>query len=148
MTKKINKELSFEQQQAGAYAFLDAFYNRADFGYDVRHWQPDDVNQTIIDIVNQMGMDIVTNTRVTSISEVLFTICNSLTSYPNFVVALIAIAMESETMLDAYNVFAITQERLIQEKAKLRKNRLAWAIVTRVMAREKGNIELAFNGFI
>ena len=65
-------ELTFEEQQASAYGFLDAFYNRADFGYDVQHW----------------GRD------------------------------------------------------------KLKSNRLAWAVVTQVMAREKQNIELAFNGFI
>lgn len=32
----MTEELTFEQQQEIAYAFLDAFYNRADFGYDVK----------------------------------------------------------------------------------------------------------------
>ena len=30
------KEVTFEQKQAEAYAFLDAYYTRADFGYDVK----------------------------------------------------------------------------------------------------------------
>lgn len=143
----MTKDLNFEQQQAVAYAFLDAFYNRANFGYDVRHWQPEDVNQTIIDIVNQMGNDIVTNTRVTAVSDILFRICNSLAKRPNFVTAFFFTLLKDDTR-DYYKIITIAKENLILEKPKLRKNRLAWAVITQVMAREKGNIELAFNGFI
>ncbi len=141
------KELTFEEQQASAYGFLDAFYNRADFGYDVRHWDYHDVNQTIIDIVNQMGREIVTNTRVTAISALLFDVFESLANSPNFVAAL-AIVVLKGNLTSTYEIFRATQEDLIIEKAKLRKNRLAWAVVTQIMAREKQNIELAFNGFI
>ena len=140
-------ELTFEEQQASAYGFLDAFYSRADFGYDVRHWSYRDVNQTIIDIVNQMGNEIVTNTRVTAISAFLLKVCESLANYPNFVVALADIALNGEAISTA-KIFSMTQENLIKEKATLRSNRLAWAVVTQIMAREKQNIELAFNGFI
>lgn len=143
----MSKELTFEQQQAATYGFLDAFYNRADFGYDVRHWQPRDVNQTIIDIVNQMGKDIVTNTRVTAISELLFNVFESLANSPNFVVALLFVVCKSD-LTNTANIATMTQEKLIEEKGALRRNRLAWAVVTQVMAREKQNIELAFNGFI
>ena len=61
--------MTFEQKQAEAYAFLDAFYTRADLGYDVKHWRYEDVTQTIIDIVEQMGNDIYTNTRVVTIAS-------------------------------------------------------------------------------
>lgn len=44
--------------------------------------------------------------------------------------------------------YSTTKDELVKEKAKLRTNGLAWAVVTQVMAREKGNIELAFLGFI
>ena len=63
-----NTTMTFEEQQKSAFGFLQAFYNRADFGYDVNRWRWSDVNQTIIDIVNQMGNDIATNSKVAAIS--------------------------------------------------------------------------------
>ena len=123
---------------------MDAFYNRADFGYDVRHWQPEDVNQTIIDIVNQMGNDIVTNTRVTSISELLSAIGGSLSRYPNFIAATLFAIKKAN---DAIDIVSITTQKLVEERDKLKRNRLAWSVVTQVMAREKQNIEIAFGDY-
>lgn len=140
------KELTFEQQQASAYAFLDAFYNRADFGYDVRHWEPDDVNQKIIDIVNDMGNRISLNSKVTAISSLLLTIGQSLATFPSFVTAL-CIAVGKGEVQDVIGIVSVTKNNLVEERDKLRRNRLAWAVVTQVMASEKGNIELAFAGF-
>ncbi len=140
------KELTFEEQQAEAYAFLDAFYSRADFGYDVQHWDYRDVNQKIIDIVNDMGNRISLNSKVTAISSLLLTIGQSLATFPSFVTALCVATIKGEVK-DVSDMVLITKDDLVKERDKLKSNRLAWAVVTQVMASEKGNIELAFAGF-
>lgn len=144
------REQSFKKQQAQAYAFLDAFYNRTDFGYDVKRWRPSDVNQTIIDIVNQMGDDIYTNTRVMAVATVLFanliqTLAGGVAR--NFLEAMILNKISPDTTSET-EIMQVTRDNLAQEKEVYRKHSLAWAVVTQVMAREKGNIELAFLGFI
>ena len=68
----IDKNLTYEQQQQAAYAFLAVYYNRADFGYDISRWSWQDVTPTIIDIVNQMGNDIYTNTKVVTYATEAF----------------------------------------------------------------------------
>ena len=143
-------ELTFEEQQEFAYAFLDAFYNRADFGYDVKYWTPSDVTQEIIDIVNQMGREIVTNTRVASVAEIFFEISKSLAQYPNFIAALIDFVLNGGigTIASNSEVLSATYQQLTDARSKLRKNRLAWAVVTQIMAREKQNIEMYFSGLI
>lgn len=144
----MEKELTFEEQQEVAYAFLSVFYNRADFGYDVRHWTPSDVTQEIIDIVNQMGREIVTNTRVASVAEIFFEISKSLGQYRNFIAALIDFVLNGGigTIVSNSRALKATYDKLIDARSKLRKNRLAWAVVTQIMAREKQNIEMSFMG--
>lgn len=139
----MKKELSFEEQQLVAYAFLDAFYNRADFGYDVKRWEPSDVNQKVIDIVNDMGNRIVSNSRVTTISPLLATIGETMAIFPSFGAALFAAAVKDE-IIDAAHIASVTKQNLVKEYDRLRKNRLAWAVITQVMASEKQNIEMAF----
>lgn len=83
------KEVTFEQKQAEAYAFLDAYYTRADFGYDVKRWRPEDVTQTIIDIVEQMGNDIYTNTKVLAVaSEIFKKLASFMTNGTGFLISL------------------------------------------------------------
>ena len=141
-----NKEPTFEQQQKVAYAFLDAFYNRADFGYDVKRWQPSDVNQTIIDMVNEMGNDISINTKVVAVASLLLTIANNLTSM-NFIAALFMAAIEGKVQ-DVARILDITKDELIKERDKLKSDSQAWAVVISVMASRKQNIEMAFLGWI
>lgn len=128
--------------------FLDAFYNRSDFGYDVKRWKYTDINQTIIDIVEQMGNDISLNTKVLQVANILKTVAEGLIGgVPTFIVALFKATIDG-SITDAIDIISTTKDELVKEKAKLRANGLAWAVVTQVMAREKGNIELAFLGFI
>lgn len=139
----MTKELTFEEQQAIAYAFLDAFYNRADFGYDVKRWTPDDVNQKVMDIVNDMGNRIVLNSRVTTISPLLATIGETMAIFPSFWAALF-VAIVKDEIRDVAHITSVTKQSLIKEYDRLRKNRLAWAVITQIMASEKQNIEMAF----
>ena len=141
--------MTFEDQQRWAYAFLDTFYTRADFGYDVKHHSPSEVNQTVIDIVNQMGNDIYTNTRVVTIaSEVFQKIASILAGgAAGFIVAM-ATEIITGDLGDSEDITGATKKQLLEEKERYRGNSLAWSVVTQVMAREKGNIELAFMGFI
>lgn len=144
----MTKELTFEEQQLVAYTFLDAFYSRADFGYDVKRWEASDVTQNIIDIVNQMGQEMVTNSRVASVAEMFFAISKSLAQYPRFISALIDFVLNGGvgTIVSDSKVLLATYDDLIKAKSKLRQNRFAWAVVTQIMAREKQNIEMSFMG--
>lgn len=146
----MTKELTFEEQQLVAYTFLDAFYNRADFGYDVKRWEPSDVTQEIIDIVNQMGQEMVTNSRVVSVAEMFFAISKSLAQCRNFIAALIDFVLNGGigTIVNNSEALEATYQNLIEARLKLRKNRFAWAVVTQIMAREKQNIEMYFSGLI
>lgn len=145
-----NKELTFEEQQLVAYTFLDVFYNGADFGYDVKRWEASDVTQDIIDIVNQMGQEMVTNSRVASVAEMFFAISKSLAQYPRFISALIDFVLNGGvgTITNNSEALAATYQNLIDARSKLRKNRFAWAVVTQIMAREKQNIEMYFSGLL
>ena len=49
---------------------------------------------------------------------------------------------------DSDNIIDLIKDDLLKERNTLRSNGVAWAVVTQVMAREKGNIELAFLGFL
>ena len=49
---------------------------------------------------------------------------------------------------DGDNIIDLIKDDLLKERNTLRSNGVAWAVVTQVMAREKGNIELAFLGFL
>lgn len=91
-----------------------------------------------------MGSDIVTNTRITSISELLSAIGGSLSRYPNFIAATLFAIKKAN---DAIDIVSITTQKLVEERDKLKRNRLAWSVVTQVMAREKQNIEMAFGDY-
>ena len=145
-----NKELTFKQQQEAAYAFLDAFYNRADFGYDVKRWQPSDVNQTIIDMVNEMGDLIYTNTRVVVIaSEAFQKMAKKLVGggFPTkFIVELILEVITGD-LGETDDIMDITRDKIAEERDTYRTNGLAWAVIVNVMASRKQNIEMAFLGW-
>ena len=142
------KEVTFEQKQAEAYAFLDAYYTRADFGYDVKRWRPEDVTQTIIDIVDQMGNDIYTNTKVLAVaSEIFKKLASFMTNGTGFLISLYITGIAGSTK-DIKKIMETTRDSITKDIAIYKKNKLAWAVVTQVMAREKGNIELAFLGFM
>ena len=50
---------------------------------------------------------------------------------------------------DIKKIMETTRDNITKDIAIYKKNKLAWAVVTQVMAREKGNnIELAFLGFM
>lgn len=144
------QDLTFQQQQAEAYAFLDAFYNRSDFGYDVTRWKYSDVTQTIIDIVNQMCDDIFLNSKVLAMASVLFkeAVKNVVSGFARNFLEAMAISKIADTSTDMDIVVKTTRENIAKERDIYRSNALAWAVVTQVMAREKGNIELAFLGFM
>lgn len=142
------KEVTFEQKQAEAYAFLDAYYTRADFGYDVKRWRPEDVTQTIIDIVEQMGNDIYTNTKVLAVaSEIFKKLASFMTNGTGFLISLYITGIAGSSK-DIKKIMETTRDNITKDIAIYKKNKLAWAVVTQVMAREKGNIELAFLGFM
>lgn len=142
------KEVTFEQKQAEAYAFLDAYYTRADFGYDVKRWRPEDVTQTIIDIVEQRGNDIYTNTKVLAVaSEIFKKLASFMTNGTGFLISLYITGIAGSSK-DIKKIMETTRDNITKDIAIYKKNKLAWAVVTQVMAREKGNIELAFLGFM
>lgn len=142
------KEVTFEQKQAEAYAFLDAYYTRADFGYDVKRWRPEDVTQTIIDIVDQMGNDIYTNTKVLAVaSEIFKKLASFMTNGTGFLISLYITGIAGSSK-DIKKIMETTRDNITKDIAIYKKNKLAWAVVTQVMAREKGNTELAFLGFM
>lgn len=142
------KEVTFEDKQKAAYAFLDAYYTRADFGYDVKRWRPEDVTQTIIDIVEQMGNDIYTNTKVLAVaSEIFKKLASFMTNGTGFLISLYITGIAGSSK-DIKKIMETTRDNITKDIAIYKKNKLAWAVVTQVMAREKGNIELAFLGFM
>lgn len=142
------KEVTFEQKQAEAYAFLDAYYTRADFGYDVKRWKPEDVTQMIIDIVEQMGNDIYTNTKVLAVaSEIFKKLASFMSNGTGFLLSLYITGIAGSSK-DIKKIMETTRDNITKDIAIYKKNKLAWAVVTQVMAREKGNIELAFLGFM
>ncbi len=142
------QELTFEQKQAEAYAFLDAYYTRADFGYDVKRWKPEDVTQTIIDIVEQMGNDIYTNTKVLAVaSEIFKKLASFMSNGTGFLLSLYITGIAGSSKNNK-EIMETTRDNITKDIAIYKNNKLAWAVVTQVMAREKGNIELAFLGFM
>lgn len=64
MSDVIDMSLSFSEKQAVAYAFLKAFYTREELGYSVDDYKPKDVTPKIIEIVNQMGKDIIRTNKI------------------------------------------------------------------------------------
>lgn len=105
-------ELTFEQKQMEAYAFLDAFYNRSDFGYDVKRWKYTDINQTIIDIVEQMGNDISLNTKVLQVANILKTVAEGLIGgVPTFIVALFKATIDG-SITDAIDIIFNNKRRI------------------------------------
>lgn len=62
MSDVIDMSLSFSEKQAVAYAFLKAFYTREELGYSVD--EAKDVTPKIIEIVNQMGKDIIRTNKI------------------------------------------------------------------------------------
>lgn len=142
------QELTFEQKQAEAYAFLDAYYTRADFGYDVKRWKPEDVTQMIIDIVEQMGNDIYTNTKVLAVaSEIFKKLASFMSNGTGFLLSLYITGIAGSSKNNK-EIMETTRDNITKDIAIYKNNKLAWAVVTQVMAREKGNIELAFLGFM
>lgn len=156
-----SKFIFFEELSYGEYridfrtiakngvAFLDAFYNRADFGYDVKRWRYTDVNQTIIDIVNQMGNDMIKNARIVQAASAIKSIAELAlgVGLPSFIVGVVQALLDG-TVKDTVAIATVARDRLIEDRKKLRSNPLAWSVVVSIMASRKQEIEMHFQGFI
>ncbi|RAX53145.1 hypothetical protein CCY99_06015 [Helicobacter sp. 16-1353] len=92
-----------------------------------------------------------TNTRVVTAASAIFKKLASILAGGGVTGFLFALATEVITggWNDDVDILKDkTLAELVSERDNLRTNGLAWAVVTQVMAREKGNIELAFLGFM
>lgn len=137
---------TFEEKQIATYAFLKAFYNRAELGYSVDNYTEEDVTQEIIDIVNQMGKDMIRNARILAVADVFKLIASGTSNIFDFVSALIQI-IYTGSGATAITLLQTTEQTLLAEKDKIKKNRLAYSAFIQILNREKGNIELKFMGF-
>lgn len=137
---------SFEEKQKAAYGFLSAFYTREELGYSVDNHKAEDVTQDIIDIVNKMGEEIVTNARIMQFANLFNAIFGNMGSGLEFVAAIIASIFDG-TITGVVDVMQVTKENLVDEKNKIKRNNLAYAAMIQILNREKGNIELKFMGF-
>lgn len=146
MNGNITENLSFEQQQAVAYAFLSVFYTREELGYSVDHHEYTDVTQDIIDIVNRMGKEITTNTKILVVADIFKTIAEGTGNVVDFINALVQV-LYSGNIPVLYDLINMTEKDLINEKNKISQNRLAYVALIQILNREKGNIELKFMGF-
>ncbi|MSN96435.1 hypothetical protein F1B92_04470 [Campylobacter sp. FMV-PI01] len=140
------ENLTFEQKQKVAYGFLSAFYTREELGYSVNNHEWSDVTQDIIDIVNQIGEEIVRNARIVQFANLFNTILGNMGSSIEFIVAMVG-AIFDGTILGAIDVTIITKNKLVEEKKLIKRNSLAYAVLIQILNREKGNIELKFMGF-
>lgn len=137
---------TFQEKQIATYAFFKAFYNREELGYSVEHHDVDDITQDIIDIVDNMGKEMIRNARILAIADVFKTILEGSGNVINFIGSLIQI-IYSGSGLVAINLLETTTDKLIKEKDKIKKNRLAYSAFIQILNREKGKIELKFMGF-
>ncbi len=143
----VNSELSFKEQQALSYAFLDAFYDRQTLGYDVKDYTPDDVTQDIIDIVNEMGRQIVTNTRIVAIAEVFYNIGTAVGLGQTFLRALKNQFEDIDNVLEIISLISVSKDKLIQQKNIIMSNFFARAVLIQILNTRKQEIELKFLGF-
>ncbi|WP_267523452.1 hypothetical protein [Campylobacter sp. MG1] len=147
MSDVIDMSLSFSEKQAVAYAFLKAFYTREELGYSVDDYEAKDVTPKIIEIVNQMGKDIIRTNRIIQSANVFKTLAEGLGSKVEFIAALVDLIASGSgsSLLDAVNV---SEDTLIKERKLIRRNVLAYNMMKVILAREKTNIELSFQGII
>ena len=142
----VSNNLSFEQRQAAAFAFLKAFYTREELGYSVDRYSYTDVTEDIIDIVNHMGKEILSNARILVAASIFKTIAEGAGNIFEFISALIQLLYAKDIPTIA-KLLILTQEKLAKEKETIKSNRLAYTALILILNREKGNIELKFNGF-
>lgn len=140
------KELSFEQKQAVTFGFLKAFYTSDYVGYNVDRYSYSDVTQDIIDIVNTMGREIVTNVRIVQVANIFKTLAEGVGSLWEFAGALAQIVFSGD-LYNFANLVQITKSQLIVEKNRIKANALANSVMLQILNREKTNIELKFMGF-
>lgn len=139
----VNSELSFKEQQALSYAFLDAFYDRQTLGYDVKDYTPDDVTQDII----EMGRQIVTNTRIVAIAEVFYNIGTAVGLGQTFLRALKNQFEDIDNVLEIISLISVSKDKLIQQKNIIMSNFFARAVLIQILNARKQEIELKFLGF-
>lgn len=145
-SKHIPDNLSFKQKQAMAYTFLKAFYTSKDLGYNVDRYKHTDVTQEIIDVVNEMGHKIVTTNRIVQFANLFKTIAEGLTSTPEFIASLIIIVSSGDLNASIQSIL-LSVDKLVEERETIRRNVLAYNLTKQILNREKGYIELKFNGF-
>lgn len=138
--------LSFEQKQMMAYTFLSAFYTREELGYSVDRYSYTDVTQEIIDIVNTIGKDFITSNRIIQVANLLKTLVEP-ASKVEFLIALFGAIVSKDVQATFESIFAIGMNKLIAERDTIKKNFWAYNLMKQILNREKGNIELKFNGF-
>ncbi|OCR99555.1 hypothetical protein A9K75_06705 [Campylobacter fetus subsp. testudinum] len=143
----VNSELSFQEQQAMAYGFLAAFYDRQNLGYSVEDYSYTDVTPEIIDIVNEMGEQIVTNTRIVTIAEVLYNIGVRVGLGATFVSAS-RDELSIDTIIDIISMVSISKDKLIEQKNIIMSNFFAKAVLIQILNARKQEIELRFLGFM
>lgn len=146
MSDVIDTSLSFSQKQEVAYKFLSVFYTREELGYSVDSYKPEQVTQQIIDIVNQMGRDIIRTNRIIQSANLFKTIAEGLGSQVEFVIAIVD-TIASGSAMGLIDAIQITERTLIDEKDLIRRNVLAYNALKLILNREKTNIELSFQGF-
>ncbi|WP_089187789.1 hypothetical protein [Campylobacter sputorum] len=129
-----------------AYTFLKAFYTREELGYDVSRYTYQDVTQEIIDIVENMGNEIIKTNRIVQFANLFKTIAEGLISKYDFISSLIIVIFNGDLKATLESIL-ISEKNLIDERETIRKNVLAYNFMKQILNREKGNIKLAFNGF-
>lgn len=152
----IPNKYNFEQQQAMAFAFLKAFYNSRELGYNVDRYKYTDVTQEIIDVVNQMAYQIITTARITSVTMIIQELAkavldsisiNGKFSPSDCIAAFIDFILFNQNVKDAGKILTQASDTLLRERAMIRKSFLGNAVLIQILNREKGYIELKFNGF-
>ncbi|CUU88212.1 Uncharacterised protein [Campylobacter hyointestinalis] len=116
-------------------------------GYDVKDYTPDDVTQDIIDIVNEMGRQIVTNTRIVAIAEVFYNIGTAVELGQTFLRALKNQFEDIDNVLEIISLISVSKDKLIQQKNIIMSNFFARAVLIQILNARKQEIELKFLGF-
>lgn len=93
-----------------------------------------------------MGKQIVTTNRIVQVANLFKTIAEGLTSRPDFIASLVIVIFNGDLKATIESL-KITEDNLIREWETIRNNVLAYNFMKQILNREKGNIELAFNGF-
>ncbi|OCR95337.1 hypothetical protein CFT12S02847_09115, partial [Campylobacter fetus subsp. testudinum] len=103
--------------------------------------------QGIIDIVDEMGEQIVTNTRIVAIADLLYSIGTRVGLGATFTKA-ISEEFNRVGSLDFIQTIFITKSKLIEQKDLIMGGFLTRAVLIQILNARKQEIELRFLGFM